>query len=406
MLKRDGKSFQRRLLLSTIFLAQMAVGIINYLPGAILPALALHTSVSLGSIGWIFTGNALGTLLGSMLAGGLTKRLEAKHILIIGLVLMGISTSIISWAPLFSVLFLAEFVQGLGFGLCNVGFNMVIMMAFRDSLSSTFNMLYSAFGIGALLGPFLLSLVLAVLHEPLWAFLVSPALILLVVILLFKQSISADPSAQGQLPAASSETRVVLLQSGFWLAFLQIFLYVGAELSFGNWIVTAVSQKAALPLAFAAPVATIFFLGLTCGRILSAQGLKKGRVQERSLLYTCFVGGGLSILTVAVFPGYLWLSFSATFLVGLCCGPVFPGLAALASARFAKAQGLVSSMISVSSGVSGLIFPVLVGAVFTHAGIGWGLSVPALLIWAVLLPFSLARTQQPKQDLFGRQKLS
>jgi MFS family permease len=67
----------------------------------------------------------------------------------------------------------------------------------------------------------------------------------------------------------------------------------------------------------------------------------------------------------------------------------FPGLMALASRRFAQELGFVSSMILFSAGVSTLVFPVLVGVVLTHVGIGWGLAIPAFLSLLTMLPFFL-----------------
>ena len=57
---------------------------------------------------------------------------------------------------------------------------------------------------------------------------------------------------------------------------LQVSLFAAAEIGFGNWIVTAVSQSAAVSLAQAAPVATAFFLGLMAGRFGGAQVLRRG----------------------------------------------------------------------------------------------------------------------------------
>ena len=54
--------------------------------------------------------------------------------------------------------------------------------------------------------------------------------------------------------------RNVFLEPLLWFMALQIALYVGAELGFGSWIVTVLSQSAAISLALAAPAATAFLL--------------------------------------------------------------------------------------------------------------------------------------------------
>src|SRR5207248_3074350 len=88
-----------------------------------------------------------------------------------------------------------------------------------------------------------------------------------------------------QQRAVNSEQQNVLRQGFLWLMVLQVSIFAAAEIGFGNCIVTAVSQSAALSLAQAAPVATAFFLGLTAGRLGGAQLLRRGWMSEASLLY-------------------------------------------------------------------------------------------------------------------------
>src|SRR5438270_12672253 len=135
----------------------------------------------------------------------------------------------------------------------------------------------------------------------------------------------------------NSEQQNVLRQGFLWLMVLQVSIFAAAEIGFGNWIVTAVSQSTALSLAQAAPVATAFFLGLTAGRLGGAQLLRRGWVSEAPLLYADLCGGVVCGILVAMFSGQVIVSYVASALVGCCYGPLEPSVIAITSRRFAHA---------------------------------------------------------------------
>jgi len=382
------------LLLSTLFLVYISCGIIAMLPGPALPVLATHTGVSLDIAGWIFTANALGFALGVMISGVLSTRMNSKYLLMIGLCVIGIAALIIPWTHIFALLLAAQFIAGIGFGAIDVSINVIATLTFHDVLGEILNVLHSAFGLGALIGPLLLSLALKFVNESIWAFVAGTVIALIAFVLLVLQHIPAivrqtPPSEQLPIPARSR----IFIHAALWFMALQMFLYVAAETGFSGWIATATGQSANVSLVIAAPTAAMFWLGLTSGRLLGAQLLKYSLLNENRLLYLSFIGGGLSGLLVAIFTGQLWLDFAASLLMGLFLGPIFPGIMAIASRRFVHALDVVSSVMLLSAGAAGTIFPVLIGALITHIGITWGMALPALMTLLITLPFLLAREQ-------------
>jgi fucose permease len=175
---------------------------------------------------------------------------------------------------------------------------------------------------------------------------------------------------------------------------LQIALYVGAELGFASWIVTVLSQSAAISLALAAPAATAFFLGLTIGRLLGGQVLRRGLLNENQLLYISILGGFFSGIVVAIFPGQIVVSFGASVLVGLFYGPLFPGIMAMASRQFVNNIGIVSSVMLVSTGSAAMVLPALMGILIPVIGINWVLVFPASCCLLIIVPLILASRQQ------------
>lgn len=395
----SGVTLSRRLLFFTLFLTYICVGIIGILPGPTLLLLAAHTNVSLDIAGWSFTASALGFVFGVLIAGGLSGRIGPKYFLLGGLAIMAIAGLITPLAHLFPLLLAAQFTLGIGFGFLDVSINMVATLAFQDMLSEALNNLHSAYGLGALIGPLLLSATLAMTRDAFWAYGAGALVGAACILLLLRQHIPS-PSQQEERQQAeqTGQQRRLALRSIFgqmllWLLALQFFFYVGAEVGFSNWIVTAVSQSAAITLALAAPSATAFWCGLTVGRLLSAQMLKREVLSEQQLLYLCIIGGGVSGLIVAIFPGQIAISFSASALVGLFFGPLFPSIMAMASRWFMHALGIVSGVILVSSGISGMIFPVLMGILIPSLGINWVMTIPSIICLLIALPFGLALRQ-------------
>lgn len=175
---------------------------------------------------------------------------------------------------------------------------------------------------------------------------------------------------------------------------LEFFLYIACEVGFSNWIVTAVNQSASIGLALAAPVATAFWLGLTASRLLGSQVLKRAWLSESRLLYVSILGGGASGLLVAFFPGQLFIAFAASALFGFFLGPLYPGLMAIAARWFAHDLNTISGVLLVTCGVSGMLFPVVMGLLISGVGVTWGMSIPALGCLLIVVPYILATRRQ------------
>ena len=385
----------RRLLFYTLFLAYICAGIISVLPGASLLLLAENTHVSLAIAGSSFTLSALGFIIGVLIAGLFSTKLNSKYILMGGIGLMSLAGAITPVTHSFSVLLITQLIKGVGFGLIDVSINTIVTLAFHDTLGETLNNVHSSFGIGSLSGPLLLSLSLQMLNEALWAYLVGAVAGCVVIFLLIRQTVPEIPTQNDkQRQQQPSLSRNVFRQPLLWLMALQIALYVGAELGFGSWIVTVLSQSAAISLALAAPAATAFFLGLTIGRLLGGQVLRRGLLSENQLLYVSILGGYVSGILVAIFPGQIVVSFGASALVGLFYGPLFPGIMAMASRQFVNNIGIVSSVMLVSTGAAAMVLPALMGVLIPIIGINWVLVFPAFCCLLIIVPLILANRRQ------------
>ena len=389
----------RRLLLTTLGLTYIAIGMLGALPGASLIRLASNTHVSLEVAGSMFTLSAFGSMLGIILSGFLVRYIQPKYLLMLGLFLLGSGSSTIALTGSFPVLLLGQMVIGLGFGFIDLSLNTIATLAFQETLSSDLNTLHGLFGLGSLLGPLVLAFGLHFFKSLELSYFVGAgvaAITILFVLLQQLPELARQAKNVQQKRAANRELQNVLRQRVLWLMVLQLSISSAAEMGFRSWIVTAVSQRAALSLALAAPVATAHFLGTTAGQLGGAQVLRRGWISERNLLYTALLGGTFWSVIVAMFPGQVLVAYVASALMGCFSGPLYPCIMAITSRRFVHAIGPVSSMLIISTDASSMIVPAAMGLLIPALGINWVMAIPALCCLLALLPMMLANRAQPQ----------
>ncbi len=389
-----------RLIFATLSLTYIATGVISALPSASLIQLASNTHVSLQVAGGMFTVSAFGFMLGALLAGTLSRFIKPKYLLATGLFLLATGSLVTAFTSSFPMLLVSQGFKGLGFGFIDISLNTIATLAFHETLSEKLNNIHGMYGLGALLGPLLLAAGLQFLNSLPFAYLIGAVIAAVTIVLLIVQYVPDLPrtsrNEQEVKTRSLRELRAVLGQGLLWLMALQISIYACAEVGFGNWLVTAVSESAHISLALAAPVATAFFIGLTAGRLGGAQVLRRGWVDEARLLYLALLGGALAGALVAIFPAQALISYGASALVGCFYGPLFPSLMAITSRRFVHAIGPVSSVMMIGTGATSMVVPAAMGLLIPVIGINWVMAIPAICCLLVIVPMALsARSQEP-----------
>lgn len=340
--------------------------------GPAIPNLRERFGITAAAAGLAVGTHFLGAFAGVVCWGVLERRRSTRTLLVLADVLLATGCALVAVAGTWELALSAILLIGLGFGGLDVGYNVVFSHAFGRRTPLMLNLLHACFGVGAIVGPVVVSLAPAGDFRP--AFLASGAFAIVTVplILLGSTPDAPDPEIDGPVPRPLRRRLA---------AFIVLFvLYVGIETGIGGWAPTHLASTGR-SVAEAARWTAGFWAAFTAGRLLGA-GLSV-RVRSDRLVAGALVCAVVCLLA-ATRPGIAGLAYIAA---GFALAPVFPtGVAWLSSAL----PGVRGSTATVLGGalIGGVTVPPLIGQIINVAGPGvvpWLLAAIAVLATLIAL---------------------
>lgn len=351
-------------MLAVASLTFFAAGIAQASLGPALPDLAESIGVDLAALGALFTALYAGALVGQLLTGAIVDRIGHRPVMIAGPVLAGVGVLGVSIAPSLAVALAASLLSGLGYGALFVGANLVVADAYEDGGAGALNLTNLFYGVGAIVGPALVGLLLGAGLSAIPALWVAAAAMALTAVAAFTLRPTRPAQRRERRPAGGAPpagpTAIMLVATPItWVFGLILLLYVGNEGSMGAWLATYLGETAGTPLETGALATSGFWLALTAGRLLAAAA--SPRLGAPTLLLVSLCGALAGGIGLVLGIGSAPLTVAAAILLGLSFGPIYPTTIALVTVRFPAGTGTVTGIVMTLGSLGGAVLPWLYG---------------------------------------------
>jgi fucose permease len=379
------------LLLVLIYLAYISLGLPDGLMGIAWPEIRMQFDLPMTAAGFMSILGTVGATISSFSSGHILKRIGTGKMILFSCMLTGIAIFGFSVSTVFPMLVLFSIPHGLGAGGVDSSLNHFVS---KNLTSRHMNWLHAFWGIGASIGPVIMTY--AILWTNRWnnGFLIVAVIQLSLAVLFFvtlpewrkiegKGARTASEPKVGKEENATSETAPAIVEKPgvkpsfprrFWNGFLLIFkqhgllaamltffFYVGAESVLGFWSATYLRFSRGVSLESAGLWVAIYYGCITGGRILFGFIVEKigTGIAIKSGIGISLLGFVLLILplqTTVLCPVGMGL-------IGLGFAPIFPCVMQDTPLRFGS---LSATAIGYQLGMANIgytMLPLLVAAI-------------------------------------------
>ncbi|HSF02946.1 MAG TPA: MFS transporter, partial [Solirubrobacterales bacterium] len=303
-------------------LAFVSLGLPDGVLGVAWPSMRGALGLGLAELGGLLAAAMVGYLVSASASGTLVARLGVGRLLLVSSLVMTTSSLGYGLAPGRPVALGAALLAGLGGGAIDAGINAYAARRFPPRLVTW---LHACYGVGAMLGPLLITGVMAsgwswrVGYGILAAGLGAMALAFAATRSAWDAPGASTQSAAPQGPAATlGET---LACPAMWLSLTLFFLYTGLEVTAAQWTYSLLTEARDLDMRAAGLAVSAYWASLSLGRVVFGALATRHR-PERLLRVSLALSSGASALI-------WWASEPVTGLVGLAAlgfafAPIYP----------------------------------------------------------------------------------
>jgi len=302
-------------LLAVSVAAFVALGMPKSAFGVAWPSVASDFGRPVADLGLVIAVYVVGYFIAAAATGWLTRRFSVGALLMFASALATLSLIGYATAPAWLWLLVAVIGLGLAGGVIDAGVNAVVAVHHG---ARAMGMLHAGFGIGATLGPLIMTTLIETDSSWRLGFVLlavaQGVLALLYVRTRLEWNVRVDP-------ADGSSTARPDRRGQMWGALIMFALYAGVEVGTGQWAYTLLTEGRGMSTVAAGGAVTAFWAALTMSRL--GLGVIGHRVSIHRLLW------GSSVL-VLIGAGMLWSNPTewagpaALVVMGLALGPIFP----------------------------------------------------------------------------------
>ena len=349
------------LLLAVIYLAFISLGLPDSLLGSAWPVMHVELGAPLSAMGAVTMIISAGTVVSSLASDLLTRKFGTGLVTAVSVLLTAGAMIGFSFAGAFWVLCLIAVPYGLGAGGVDAALNNYVALHYQ---SRHMSWLHCFWGVGTIVSPFIMSACLTGAQG--WAGgyrIVSYIQFALVAVLFCSLPLWKKPAPQelSKKPLTLPQT---LRLKGVAFMLFGFFAYSAVEATAMNWASSYLTEFRGVSAERAAMFASLFFIGITAGRLLS--GFVSEKLGDRTLIR---VGVGVivvGIVLIALPVQTDGCALAGFVVVGLGCAPVYPCIIHSTPALFGaeKSQAMIGMQMAFAyiGGLASPLFGALIGA--------------------------------------------
>lgn len=329
--------------------------------GEIIKVVMKQFSLSMTSAGLLHYGPMTAIALGGIFLGFMADKFGRKKTIIIGLSLFALNSLLFTIGNTFGFFLTLLMISGLSIGIFKTAALALIgdISTSNNEHTSTMNMVEGFFGVGAIIGTFMVSYFLFKGVE--WKFLYVVAALLSLLLIMIALFVKYPPTKQSTEEPVNISRTLKMLKDPYALGFsMAAFLYVAVESAIYVWMPTLLEKYEGNLLLVATYSLSIFFFLRAGGRFLGAYILKRYNWSSALVLFSasiflCFllsIVGGISF-AVILLP-----------LSGLFMSVLYPTINSKGISCFPKTKhGAVAGVILFFTAAGAAFGPLTMGAV-------------------------------------------
>lgn len=353
--------------------------------GAIINEVMKQFNLSMTSAGLLHYGPMTAIALSGILLGSMADKFGRKRTIIIGLALFALNSYLFIIGNTFSVFLVLLMISGIAIGIFKTAALALIGDITRSTKehTSTMNLVEGFFGVGAIIGTFLVSYLLKTQID--WKFLYIVAGTLCIILIVTALFVEYPKNKNAIAEPFNFRSTIKMVKNPYALGFsVGAFLYVAVESAIYVWMPTLLAKYSGNMIFIATYALSIFFILRAGGRFLGAWIM-------RNFNWTA----ALVIFSTAIFLSFLFsiiggIRYAVVLLPlsGLFMSVIYPTINSKGISCFPKNQhGAVAGVILFFTAAGAALGPLLMGAVSDlfnkNALYGFGLAtVFSLLLLA------------------------
>ncbi len=378
-----------QLLLCIIYLSFISLGLPDALLGSAWPSIYPTFNVPVSYAGIVSLIISSGTIISSLNSDKLTHKLGTGKVTAISVGLTALAIFGFSISTSFISLCLWAVPYGLGAGSVDAALNNYVAIHYK---SKHMSWLHSMWGVGAATGPHIMGYVMT--NGGTWnggyrvisIMQVVLTLILFLSLPLWKNTSKTDTTSNEKVLSFKQ----VISINGVKQILICFFCYCAIEQTTGLWASSYLSIYKGMNATEAASFASMFFIGITVGRILS--GFLTLKFDDDIMVRIGQVIIAIGVITLFL-PLNIKFSLVAFVIIGLGCAPVYPCIIHSTPAHFGEqnSQAIIGLQMA-SAYVGSSLMPPFFGLLTEHISLALlPYYLSAILVLMVVMHASLVK---------------